>query len=177
MALSLEVRAELAPEPQLARLLDAWQQGQLVGVCGVGEGERLAAAMAGCPPLAAPGVVIGSGGSRGGRRWCVQPLAHLQASARATAAWLQALGLDPAACLQLNPLPLQHTSGLMPVLRARQWGGQWRWLPPQLLRAPAELAQAVPLPTDRPVLLSLVPTQLQRLLADPAARRWLRGWR
>jgi o-succinylbenzoate---CoA ligase len=175
MALSLEVRAEVAPEQLVARLLDAWQQGQLVGLCGVGEREQLAAAMAGCPPLAAPGVVIGSGGSRGGRRWCVQPLSHLQASARATAAWLQALGLDPAACLQLNPLPLQHTSGLLPVLRARQWGGQWRWLAPPLLRAPAELAEAVPLPTDRPVLLSLVPTQLQRLLADPAGRRWLRG--
>ena len=77
MALSLEVRAEVAPEQLVARLLDAWQQGQLVGLCGVGEREQLAAAMAGCPPLAAPGVVIGSGGSRGGRRWCVQPLQRL----------------------------------------------------------------------------------------------------
>ena len=31
-----------------------------------------------------PGVVVGSGGSTGGRRWCLQPLTHLQASAAAS---------------------------------------------------------------------------------------------
>ena len=40
-----------------------------------------------------PGVVIGSGGSTGGRRLCVQPAAHLDRSAAATADWLRSLSL------------------------------------------------------------------------------------
>ena len=44
----------------------------------------------------------------------------------------------------------------MPWLRARRLGGRLRWLAPALLRDPAELAEACPLPTDQPALLSLV---------------------
>ena len=116
-------------------------------------------------------VVLGSGGSSGGRRWCVQPLSHLQTAAAATARWLEELGLEPA-CLQLfNPLPLQHVSGLMPLVRARSWGAELRWLDPQLMRDPQRLLQEAP-PTAA-ALLSLVPTQLQRLIAVPAGCRWL----
>lgn len=122
-----------------------------------------------------PALVLGSGGSSGGRRWCLQPLSHLQASAAAGAAWLSAQGIDPGRCLHLDALPLHHVSGLMPLLRSRCWGAELRWLPPELLRQPEQLPQACPLPTDRPVLLSLVPTQLQRLIDSPAAVQWLRG--
>lgn len=125
------------------------------------------------PLPAGPAVVIGSGGSRGARRWCLQPLAHLQASARASALWLEELGLEPARCLHLNPLPLHHVSGLLPVVRARVWGAALRRLEPAWLRDPLQLAAACPLPPERPVLLSLVPTQLVRLMAQPEGRRWL----
>jgi O-succinylbenzoic acid--CoA ligase len=120
-----------------------------------------------------PAVVLGSGGSRGGRRWCLQPLRHLEASAEATAVWLVAQGLDPAACLHLAALPLHHVSGLLPLIRCDRWGAELRWLPPPLLRRPELLPEACPLPGGRPVLLSLVPTQLRRLLACPAATDWL----
>jgi len=60
-----------------------------------------------------PGVVMGSGGSTGGRRWRLQPHAHLAASANASSRWLEADGIDPAACLLLNPFPLHHVSGLL----------------------------------------------------------------
>jgi O-succinylbenzoic acid--CoA ligase len=171
------------PAVLAAALERAWQQGALVGLAGAGEAERLAAALGPDPAALAgrlglgPGVVVGSGGSSGARRWCVQPLAHLRAGAAATASWLQGCGIDPAACLHLNPLPLHHVSGLLPGIRARQWGASLRWLPPELLRQPAQLAAAVPLPRDRPVLLSLVPTQLGRLLADRHGRAWLAGCR
>ncbi|MEB3255660.1 MAG: AMP-binding protein [Synechococcaceae cyanobacterium] len=171
------------PAAVAAALERAWRVGALVGLAGAGEAERLAAALGPDPAALAgrlglgPGVVVGSGGSSGARRWCVQPLAHLQASAAATATWLQACGMDPGACLHLNSLPLHHVSGLLPVLRARLWGASLRWLPPPLLRQPAQLAAAVPLPRDRPVLLSLVPTQLARLLADGHGRAWLAGCR
>jgi len=117
--------------------------------------------------------VLGSGGSSGSRRWCLQPLRHLLASADACGGWLRAQGIDPGRCLHLAALPLQHVSGLMPLLRAERWGAQLVWLPPALLRQPALLPQACPLPRQRPVLLSLVPTQLHRLLSCPEAVAWL----
>ena len=120
-----------------------------------------------------PGVVVGSGGSTAGRRWCLQPLSHLEASAAATAYWLGQDGIDPAACLHLNPLPLHHVSGLLPLVRSNQWGARHQLMPPGLLREPEALVEAVALP-DQPVLLSLVPTQLARLMAVPQARAWLR---
>ncbi len=120
-----------------------------------------------------PGVVVGSGGSTGGRRWCLQPLSHLEASAAATAEWLGLEGLDPAACLHLNPLPLHHVSGLLPLVRSHQWGARHQLVPPGLLREPEALVEAVALP-DQPVLMSLVPIQLARLMAVPQARDWLR---
>jgi O-succinylbenzoic acid--CoA ligase len=120
----------------------------------------------------APAVVVGSGGSLGRRRWCLQPLTHLEASARATGTWLQELGIDPSRALVVNPLPWHHVSGLMPWLRSECWGAEHQWLPPAQLRRLEEL----PLPSlsDRAAVLSLVPTQLHRLLAQPAGVRWLR---
>lgn len=164
-----------------ARLEEAWVRSRLVALAGPGQQAELAAALGGEPGKLAElqrfgaAVVVGSGGSSGGRHWCLQPLAHLQASAEATATWLLSLGLEPASCLHLDPLPLHHVSGLLPLVRARHWGGEWRGLAPALLRQPDVLPTACPLPRDRPVLLSLVPTQLGRMLASPAATAWLAG--
>ncbi|MBM5823518.1 MAG: AMP-binding protein [Cyanobacteria bacterium K_Offshore_surface_m2_011] len=169
------------PEAAAARLEQAWGRQRLVALAGPGQRGELAAALGGAPEELADlarfgaAVVVGSGGSSGGRHWCLQPLAHLQASADATAAWLEGLGLEPAACLHLDPLPLHHVSGLLPLVRARHWGGGLRWLAPSLLRRPELLPEACPLPAGRPVLLSLVPTQLARLMASPAASAWLAG--
>lgn len=162
----------------------AWRRGELVALAGPQEQDSLALALgpAGEEPLQAlaerwgPGVVLGSGGSSaGGRRWCLQPLAHLEASAAATGRWLQAIGLDPAACEHLNPLPLHHVSGLLPWLRARRWGCRHRPISPQLMRQPQVLAAQLPIAPAAPAVLSLVPTQLARLLADPAGVAWLQG--
>ncbi|MFM7086556.1 MAG: AMP-binding protein [Cyanobium sp.] len=191
LARHLEDPALLLPELQ-----DGWRRGALVALAMPQERAALQAAVLGrCaaaadreaarrrrdrqpwPPMAVqgPGVVLGSGGSSGGRRWCLQPLEHLWASADACGLWLAQQGLDPAACLHLNALPLHHVSGLMPLLRAERWRAELRWLPPELMRRPADLAAAAPLPRGRPVLLSLVPTQLHRLLESPEAVRWLAG--
>jgi O-succinylbenzoic acid--CoA ligase len=121
-----------------------------------------------------PAVVVGSGGSCGRRRWCLQPLASLEASAAATGEWLRALDIEPSRALVVNPLPWHHVSGLMPWLRARQWGAEHGGLTPAQLRQPNDLAGALPPLRGRPALLSLVPTQLHRLLADPMGVRWLR---
>ncbi|MFM8605457.1 MAG: AMP-binding protein [Cyanobium sp.] len=175
--------AAAEPAALAQALTAAWNGGELVALAGAGEQGRLTealgpdpAALAGRLGLGA-GVVVGSGGSSGERRCCVQPLAHLEASADACGAGLAAQAIDPGACLHLNALPLHHVSGLLPLVRCRRWGAELRLLPPELLRSPPQLAAAVPLPAGRPVLLSLVPTQLGRLLASPEGLAWLAGCR
>ena len=125
-----------------------------------------------------PGLVLASGGSSGGRQHCLQPLAHCDQSAAATARWLEALGLVPSEVQLWNPLPLQHVSGLMPWWRAQQWGAGHGWLSPALMKQPRALLEWCRQQRrwrDRPMLLSLVPTQLARLLKDPAGIAWLRA--
>jgi O-succinylbenzoic acid--CoA ligase len=124
-----------------------------------------------------PAVVVGSGGSGGRRRWCLQPLAHLRRSADATGTWLADLGVDPSTALVVNPLPWHHVSGLMPWLRAERWGAEHCWLAPAHLRQPADLPRTCPPRPGQNALLSLVPTQLHRLLADPVGVRWLQAFR
>ena len=160
-------------------LEEAWRSGRSVGLADPADRQALTAAIGSGAALApwTPAVVLGSGGSSGGRRWCVQPLAHLRASADATAIWLGDQGLDPATCLHLDPLPLHHVSGLLPLVRCRHWGAELRLLPPAWLRDPALLATACPLPAEKPVLVSLVPTQLGRLMAHPEGLAWLRSCR
>ena len=126
-----------------------------------------------------PGVLVSSGGSSGGRRICLQPLHHLDQSAAATAHWLQGIGLDPGEVLICNPLPIHHVSGLMPWWRSRSWGAPHLVLQPSWLKQPQgliESCQAQPGWGQRPALLSLVPTQLGRLLADPGGIDWLKGF-
>jgi O-succinylbenzoic acid--CoA ligase len=170
--------ADGALPPTLAVALEeAWTTGRAVGLAHPADRDALAAAIGSGAALAPwdAAIVLGSGGSSGARRWCVQPLAHLQASADATGDWLRVQGLDPAACLHLDPLPLHHVSGLLPLVRCRRWGAELRLLPPDWMRDPILLLTACPLPVDRPVLLSLVPTQLGRLMARAEGLAWLRG--
>lgn len=191
--MKLELARQLHDPLALWEELEAlWGRGALVGLATPQERAQLTAAVLDAaaagrelrrptPPHDrrespwGPALVLGSGGSSGGRRWCLQPLNHLQASAQACGDWLRQLGIDPRHCLHLDALPLHHVSGLMPLIRARQWRAELRWLPAELLREPALLAQACPLPSDRSVLLSLVPTQLHRLLVSPEALEWLKG--
>ena len=123
-----------------------------------------------------PGVLVSSGGSSGGRRICLQPLEHLDQSAAATAHWLHGIGLDPGEVLICNPLPMHHVSGLMPWWRSRSWGVPHISLEPTALKQPQELIGTCEAQAgwgQRPALLSLVPTQLGRLLADPSGIAWL----
>lgn len=167
------------PAHTAAALERLWTLGAVVGLTAPHEQELLERALRpGEMPLPewGPAVVVGSGGSSGGRRWSLQPLHHLEASARATGQWLAAIGIDPAATVQFDPLPLHHVSGLLPLVRARVWNTPLQWLPADWMRQPATLSRLAPLPPDRKALLSLVPTQLHRLLADPEGMAWLRGF-
>jgi O-succinylbenzoic acid--CoA ligase len=175
-AAPLVLAAAVDPALLVPRILAAWAEGRPVALAAPVDRQELEGALGDGTdgPAWGASAVLGSGGSSGRRRWCLQPLAHLEASAAATADFLVAQGLDPAACLHLNPLPLHHVSGLLPLVRARQWGAQLGLLPAEWMRDPDLLAQASPLPTDRPVVVSLVPTQLTRLMATAAGVAWLR---
>ena len=127
---------------------------------------------------AGPGLVLASGGSTGGRQLCLQPATHLDQSARATGRWLHQLGVEPSEALVWNPLPIHHVGGLMPWWRARQWGAAHAWLAPTLMKEPSSLLAWSRTRADwgaRPMLLSLVPTQLVRLMAEPVGVEWLQA--
>ena len=154
------------------RLEQAWRDGCTTAITTPQEAALLAAALpAEVDPAWGAAVVLGTGGSSGARRWCLQPLAHLQVAVDATAHWLREIHLDPARLELFNPLPLQHVSGLMPLLRARRWGAVLHWLSPEQMRQP----ECLP-PAQGEAVISLVPIQLQRLLESQAGQRWLAGF-
>ena len=118
-------------------------------------------------------VVVGSGGSRGQRRWCLQPLETLQRAAQALVGWPARMGRlgsrTPGLALAglANPLPLHHVSGLMPPLRSQALGIPHRFLSRCQWRDKAQ----------RPALqgwgLVLVPSQVQWLMEEPGGVDWL----
>ncbi len=126
-----------------------------------------------------PGVIITSGGTCGGPHECLQPCSNLEQSAFATGQWLKAQGVDPKKCLILNPLPLHHVSGLMPWWRSRSWGSNHIWVMPSLMRNPDALNEVFKSLFEKAIgriVISLVPTQLQRLLTHPAGVHWLKSF-
>ncbi|MGB0352155.1 MAG: O-succinylbenzoic acid--CoA ligase, partial [Synechococcus sp.] len=140
--------------------IERLEQGLVAGQWVALSAEAQAAPIDQLPP--GPGVVVRSGGSSGGSRCCAQPSLHLDRSAAATAHWLMGIGVDPASTLLLNPLPLDHVSGLMPWWRARCWGAVHQPLAPVLMKTPTDLlafCQGLPAWGKKPAVLSLVPTQ------------------
>ena len=126
-----------------------------------------------------PGLVIGSGGSTGGRKWCLLSWQNLEQSAASTGRWLTAIGIDPSRVRMVNPLSPHHIGGLMPQVRSQHWEAPLLAISPSELKCPKSLLQrSAELTADgREALISLVPTQLKRLLETPAGIQWLRLFR
>ncbi len=125
------------------------------------------------------GVLIGSSGSSGGRQLCLQPVKNLDQSAWATGEWLRARSFNPSACTIFNPLPFHHVSGFMPWWRSRCWGSNYFAIDPALMRSPEELYKlyhGLFKTTDGTFLLSLVPTQLARLLSVSVGIQFLKSF-
>ena len=124
-----------------------------------------------------PGIIISSSGSTGGPTKCIQPCKNMTLSALATAEWLIEQGIQPEKCQIMNGLPISHVSGLMPWWRSKSWDANHLWLNPALMRSPFELekyCKSFFVNNCRPLITSLVPTQLKRLLEHPAGVKWLR---
>ncbi len=125
-----------------------------------------------------PGIIMQGGGSTGKYNVCLHPCSHFNQSAFATAQWMIEQGIEPRKCCILNPLPIHHVSGFLPWWRSRCWGAKHIWITNNLIRDSDKLealTKAILSKKFRPIVTSLVPTQLYQLLKSPSGVRWLQS--
>ncbi|MBD2493212.1 2-succinylbenzoate--CoA ligase [Nostoc sp. FACHB-280] len=108
-------------------------------------------------------IMIPTGGSSGNIKFAIHTWETLTASVQGFTEYFQ-LNQVNSCCI----LPLYHVSGLMQFIRSFTTGGKLTILPFKNL----ETGQ---IPTIQPAeyFISLVPTQLQRLLQNPELTQWL----
>tara|TARA_B100000579_G_scaffold207292_1_gene169342 strand:- start:940 stop:2175 length:1236 start_codon:yes stop_codon:yes gene_type:complete len=124
------------------------------------------------------GIIISSGGSIGGPNLCFQLTENLTNSALATAKWLEKYGINPKECIILNSLPFHHVSGFMPWWRHRIWGTMHYWISSSMMHEPIKLekfSRELANKYRRPLITSLVPTQLVSLIDDNYGLKWLKS--
>ena len=115
-----------------------------------------------------PAIILNSSGSSGKPRKCIHHLDNLKLSAATSGKWLKDQGFVLSNCLILNTLPFNHISGLMSIFRSQTWGCDCINLSPNLIKKTRELLLfTIKFKKNKKHLItSLVPTQLQRLLAQ-----------
>ncbi len=123
-----------------------------------------------------PAIILNSSGSSGKPRKCFHHLDNLKLSAATSGQWLIEQGFELQSCLILNTLPLNHISGLMPILRSQTWGCDCINISPNLIKKTRELLLFTnkSKQNKKHLITSLVPTQLQRLLAHKDGISWLK---
>ncbi|ALF51770.1 O-succinylbenzoic acid--CoA ligase [Nostoc piscinale CENA21] len=129
----------------------------------VGERSRTTTPNSPLPTPYSPQIMIPTGGSSGNIKFAIHTWQTLTASVQGFTEYFQ-LNQVNSFCV----LPLYHVSGLMQFIRSFTTGGQLTILPFKNL----ETGQ---IPTIQPLeyFISLVPTQLQRLLQNPELTQWL----
>ncbi len=121
-----------------------------------------------------PAIILNSSGSSGKPRRCFHHLDNLKLSAATSGQWLIEQGFELQNCLILNTLPLNHISGLMPIFRSQTWGCDCINISPNLIKNTRELLLfTIKSQNKKNLITSLVPTQLQRLLAQKDGISWL----
>ena len=123
-----------------------------------------------------PAIILNSSGSSGKPRQCFHHLNNLKLSATTSGQWLIEQGFELQNCLILNTLPLNHISGLMPIFRSQTWGCDCINISPNLIKKTRELLLFTikSKKNKKHLITSLVPTQLQRLLAQKDGISWLK---
>lgn len=119
------------------------------------------------PRILDPWIMIPTGGSSGQIRFTIHTWETLMESVRGFQEYFQILKVN-SFCV----LPLYHVSGLMQFLRSFTTGGQLAVLPLKDLEAHERCGIEL-----NNFFLSLVPTQLQRLLNEPESSAWLAQFR
>lgn len=113
-----------------------------------------------------PLILIPTGGSSGRLRLVMHTWETLTASVEGFREFFGGTAVN-----SLCVLPLYHVSGLMQLLRSLLTGGKFAIVPFKTL-----LTGTMPVLPSEPFFLSLVPTQLQRLLNQAAADATVGGW-
>jgi len=123
-----------------------------------------------------PAIILNSSGSSGKPRKCFHHLDNLKLSAITSGQWLIEQGFELQNCLIFNTLPLNHISGLMPIFRSQTWGCDCINISPNLIKKTRELLVFTikSKKNKKHLITSLVPTQLQRLLAQKDGISWLK---
>ena len=88
------------------------------------------------------------------------------------------MDLKPNECIILNSLPLHHISGFMPWWRHHTWRSEYHWISNSLMHKPLQLKQFSEALTNkdrRPLITSLVPTQLLSLIDNSDGLKWLQS--
>lgn len=106
-------------------------------------------------------ILIPTGGTGGKLKWAIHTWESLSAAVEGLAEHL------PGPLNSVAPLPLYHVSGFMPGLRALLTGGY-------VVYPQASLTEASVWPTLEGACVSLVPTQLIRLIEDANALSYLK---
>ena len=116
-------------------------------------------------------IMIPSGGTGGRVKFIIHDKNTLRAAALSLREALMQRGFKPT-LHGVIVTPPWHVSGLMPAIRARETSGTFAVLNGRF--TPGEPLPDVTLPTTGTRIISLVPTQLTRLLAIGAGADWLR---
>jgi len=132
-----------------------------------GQSPISAAARAGIQHPKAGTILIPTGGSSGGVKFAIHRWETLVAACEGLSSFI---GPSPIHCCCV--LPLFHVSGLMQLVRSFVTGGQIAFPDFKALQA----GTFPDLPTNS-LCLSLVPTQLQRLMAQQGLTPWLMALR
>ena len=126
--------------------------------------------------ITGPAIILNSSGSSGKPRKCIHSLENLNSSAKASGIWLEKQGFKLQNCLIFNTLPLNHISGLMPLLRSKIWNCDYINISPKLIKKTNELLVFTNeiKKENQHLITSLVPTQLKRLLSEKDGINWLK---
>jgi O-succinylbenzoic acid--CoA ligase len=159
----LPVDAGLAPD-QVARLIEAFQADEVVSA----GGELIGRSGSGSGAAQDTAVIISTSGSTGVPKGVELSAAALRASARASLARVGArAGQRWLACL-----PVTHVAGLQVLVRSLESGTE----PAVAAVADAESLAGTLARHDAPAHVSIVPTQLVRLMGTAAGREALAGF-
>ncbi len=142
-----------------------------------GESEHAEArALIAADDAARPGLRIATGGTGGRVKFVRHPAATLAAAVSGFSQYagdrITGSG-KPERLHAVQALPCHHVSGLMPVVRAWLTGGDLVFTPPAF--RPETPLPAMPGAAGGLCVVSLVATQLHRLLERPDGAAWLRG--
>ena len=126
--------------------------------------------------ITGPAIILNSSGSSGKPRKCIHSLENLNMSAKASGIWLEKQGFKLQNCLIFNTLPLNHISGLMPLVRSKIWSCDHINISPKFIKKTKELLVFTNeiKKENQHLITSLVPTQLKRLLSEKDGINWLK---